>query len=365
MLLSHRCIVFTDQEVYFQCRQAHSCESYPALINLEMLTEPGPLEPFYVPALHARQFTDTEGLGAVLQNFILRNMTYDTDVLNALRGIMKQYTRELGTYFVHGLPLLAKPRFQDSFECFISGEQLGSLDPAQKLNRRFVTALTWEAPNDSSWAKGGLQAYGIDLERREGFPSWSWAGWKWPMKRIFGSFLGHHICPAAEATLYTVGGTTLYWKVIQTNLESNNLDDAGLSSTITLRAWAFPIKLVRADSPITPKGKSYECFVDSRLFAYESVRFNLYRGKWSWKTRDYTALYFGPLAGSPEVPSHSKLSSFGASIFFMAVKERADGKWERVGDGHGNWGSIRQFFGWRDRVMRIPGLFEFRTFDIC
>jgi hypothetical protein len=355
-LLSHRLIVFTNEQVYFQCRQSCSCESYPVLRDVDAPISP--LDQFYEFAFQIQSFSEQESVGAALKDFTRRQLSYDADILNAFRGTLKQYEREAGVYSLFGIPIIARPRDRELFK--LRHPHLHD----RGLEQRFTAALTWESHlhYSAGWITGGLRdRYGEDLPRRAGFPSWSWAGWRWPQKEQPVSLLGSYYYPSIDATVYTTDGVPLAWSLIQEQLEHGILDDRTISPTITLHAWTLPIKLVRRGFWASPKGKRYDSFVDGRQLS-DNIRFHPYEGKWSSASTIYTAIYFGPLPGDMVWP---KTALWGPSVFFMLVKERANGNWERVGEGSGYVYNLQQFFGWSDYSISIPDVFERKKLDIC
>lgn len=74
----------------------------------------------------------------MLQNYTSRNMTHDSDSLNALLGLLSNFRRQLfPDGFTHGLPLRSHP-----------------------------SSLAW------------IHDRSVTPRRRAIFPSWSWAGWQ-------------------------------------------------------------------------------------------------------------------------------------------------------------------------------------------
>ncbi|KIW69438.1 hypothetical protein PV04_05315 [Phialophora macrospora] len=151
-LLSRRCIYLSDQQMYFECNAMQCCESideshswiHNSLRDTQFLVD-GHLEPVVGAGVLRSPFTGTsKSIGSDrLQMYIVltnlynyRYMTYQSDALNAFSGIL-QYLNEVAypRGFFWGLPL-----------------------------EDFNWALSWVS-------RGAV-------ERRNGFPSWSWAGWQ-------------------------------------------------------------------------------------------------------------------------------------------------------------------------------------------
>jgi hypothetical protein len=130
-ILSSRILVFNDDQVYFKC---HNCtwsensraETEPlrstilgsssSVENIDLKIDPWVLYEDYV-----RQYSS-------------RHLSYDSDAINAMTGILKRISLAMKCRFLYGLPTV-------SFD----------------LSIIFITTL---------------------FQRRPGFPSYSWSGWK-------------------------------------------------------------------------------------------------------------------------------------------------------------------------------------------
>ncbi|CAN9177140.1 unnamed protein product [Alternaria alternata] len=154
LALSHRILLFIPEEVVFYCSNGVACESTSLGDDLYKM-----LPPMKQPSLHQQSSIqncgflqklpreDTTLIDLIeqyeenylqsLSFYIGRNLTYDTDVLNAFSGIINAQSVSLG-HFESGLPL-----------------------------RLFARALFLSVTPQSG-----------PLSRRNGFPSWSWIGWK-------------------------------------------------------------------------------------------------------------------------------------------------------------------------------------------
>tara|TARA_R110002003_G_scaffold27_11_gene1429 strand:+ start:9437 stop:10345 length:909 start_codon:yes stop_codon:yes gene_type:complete len=87
----------------------------------------------------------------LIETYSRRNMSFPGDVLNALSGVLAFYEQNARIRHLWGLP------FSKHAPASIAK---GSKEAVLSIE----TSLLWALPNHQSW-------------RREGFPSWSWAGW--------------------------------------------------------------------------------------------------------------------------------------------------------------------------------------------
>lgn len=173
-ILSRRCLFFTDRQVYFLCRAMDCCE----VIGLLPPTTVAP--PQASPTLSLRMFNihdPGQEQGSIkpakgglweffnhLRQFRSRRMSFDSDSLNAFRGILA--TSEFRSFW--GVP-------------FAVPSKINSRDNNVRLAIGFARGMWWYPKNKDlkDWPKNedaeDMSSY---FHRRlPGFPSWSWAGW--------------------------------------------------------------------------------------------------------------------------------------------------------------------------------------------
>jgi hypothetical protein len=155
--LSNRCLVFTEEQVYFSCNEAIFCE--------ESYSEYGPpyLQPFENSgselSLNAhQQYTEPTDASdrlwrryrAVVERYTRRNLGFQGDVYDAFKGLEKAL---LDMY----------------------GERLKLLWglPCERLSM----ALTWDTFSGQVRRKARSTLRMTDLNRHVTFPTWSWMGW--------------------------------------------------------------------------------------------------------------------------------------------------------------------------------------------
>jgi len=179
-VLSNRRLVFTEKQVYWECHGMAINESLD-LPLVDLSDQSGTRMADYmlsgifngdlhrVPELQygfkssaidevSEQVLKLDGH---IQAFTSRNLSYDSDSLNAFLGIAARYSTNNGLCLLLGMPVLAglfaneKPGLQDTFALFVSGWT----HAAQRV-------------------AGDAEMYVADCPRRAQFPSWTWAGWK-------------------------------------------------------------------------------------------------------------------------------------------------------------------------------------------
>ncbi|KAJ8127514.1 hypothetical protein O1611_g6120 [Lasiodiplodia mahajangana] len=151
-ILAKRRLFFTDQQVYFECG-VYSC--------LETLCQPLMHPPEGVPSIRVTDVVpDVRSAGTMVTSYYLkeyskRQLSYDSDALNAFRGIFHMLEKQRPSVLhCGGVPLLNND--SDNQRSTSVSNLLG-----------FLRGLCWIAP----WE---------DAVRRPGFPSWSWTGWQCP-----------------------------------------------------------------------------------------------------------------------------------------------------------------------------------------
>lgn len=137
-LLSRRRLIFTNTQAYFQCMEMHCWEGLKA-------------PPEALQKMKYYQCFPDDGIGkdprdivTRLNEYASRQLTYQSDILNAFLGIFRPYQQKEIFHF-WGIP-------------FLVGSETDT-------SKSFASALGWTTrlPDRAT--------------RRASFPSWSWAGW--------------------------------------------------------------------------------------------------------------------------------------------------------------------------------------------
>ncbi|RYP41416.1 hypothetical protein DL767_001054 [Monosporascus sp. MG133] len=164
-LLSRRRLAFTEDQVYFECKAMNCFESMGSpLDDMHVEEKTKTLE-----CLRAGVFgrndrmvfghVDTHDLGfpqcfvqywMAVEEYSARDLRYDADILNAFRGIERDFNRGDTMRGFYGIPF---PKVMSWWE-----------------EDYFCLTLAWYHTR-SCWEESGAP------RRRPGFPSWSWAGW--------------------------------------------------------------------------------------------------------------------------------------------------------------------------------------------
>ena len=138
---SSRCLCFTEEEVFFWCNNRIRFETADDSDRVSGFSfdEDGTRRK---PPMHLQltQNWDFSIYADLISMYRLRDLTFETDVLNAFQGVLSYLSERHTMRFAVGLP----------------------------YNEDFARALSWEF-----WGFGLM----TERTRLEEFPSWSWAGW--------------------------------------------------------------------------------------------------------------------------------------------------------------------------------------------
>ena len=172
-ILSPRRLFFTDHELYFETNNVWRSESYPGKTRMGTIVYPAASRglslgiPSWVDHLKEREaegeFSLDDPRGVfwaalsvymdLLRVYVGKNLSLESDVLNAFTGVMKAFSRRDPNFqTLQGMPI---------FHPFVS-EAGQSGDLSSFRDWAFVNALFWTSLT-------------LGRTRRDGFPSWSWA----------------------------------------------------------------------------------------------------------------------------------------------------------------------------------------------
>jgi hypothetical protein len=170
-VLSRRRLVFTDEQIYFECGAMNCYESLSGPIDSMHVKDKSELQHFLRAGVFGRNGSDpfsrfdTNPLGykhvflqylTAIEEYTTRELRYHRDSLNAFAGVIRKFEKANNPVFqLWGIPI----SFYNT-----------QVDLESYLESYFVDALCWNH-RYSCW-DGSLRPC-----RRPDFPSWSWAGW--------------------------------------------------------------------------------------------------------------------------------------------------------------------------------------------
>ncbi|KAI3577780.1 hypothetical protein IWW34DRAFT_789497 [Fusarium oxysporum f. sp. albedinis] len=171
-VFSRRCVIFADDQVFYQCGCMTCAE--------ELIQDFANCERVVFPIFERITYEDSDAgiylprswrFMTNLEAYSKRELTYDSDVLRAMEGVFGFYAQlEPSVEQCWGLPL----RWV--------GCELSSLDEhniyriARSKHDDVVGALLWAMLWEPAWSEIHIPKTGF--AKRNGFPTWSWSGWK-------------------------------------------------------------------------------------------------------------------------------------------------------------------------------------------
>jgi hypothetical protein len=226
-LLSRRRLIFTDQQVYFQCSSMHCFESVstPAKVLASMSEHNG------IFANH--QLYPSKGFADEPKDFLQRineyadkSLSYEGDILKAVAGVLRVFESSPVPFrHIWGLPLYPI-----------------SLSTTDRAMESLIASLTWQVEVEGD--------EGDVMTRRDGFPSWSWVGWaNWhkfsmPWLRYLPSEKAYK--PDFDMTTLAVESETRLRHEIDWSQPRQELPDlSDCSPILHLTAWAVKLQLIR------------------------------------------------------------------------------------------------------------------------
>jgi hypothetical protein len=195
-ILSKRHLIFTDQQVFWECNNMYCAEVIRIHPDLDHS-----ITSAIVDNIHNRIFrqitpgTDPGTVFSYISEFSKRSLTYERDAIKALSGIFRTFERsENPLYQLKGIPIFFPVRFTRDGD----HNPVRSKAMSKSTNQGFLIGLTWF----------GMVFY--PQKRVPVFSSWSWAGWTGEVDRMPTLFRGHdRNCDDGFVWLETDGGKLL------------------------------------------------------------------------------------------------------------------------------------------------------------
>lgn len=311
-LLSRRRLVFTDQQVYYECHGMYCCEAmdFP-LLDLHTKDRQSFKKVF---CQGERIGIFPKGVGRSPWEVVERieqysrlslNLKEPSDILKGILGILNAFERS--TFRIHhyaGVPLLPScPKMVE----FLSDNWTSAMS--------FFSGLCWTLERPSS--------------RRAGFPSWSWTGWNVPVKWGYENYQWQYIRVDnnVQVGVELANRRILDWELFR-QLQATPKSALGLTNFIHISAWTSSLRILRHRSWQDP---------------------DEYEAKIKLEDGGYILWRFKSTTNIPFLPNQL------ATGIHLAHESRADGYWAAMGPALmvvGHVGSVteRIGFGWVDQV---------------
>lgn len=177
---SRRKLFFTEDQMFWQCRAFVTEESidsrWDGTWKVHCTRYTSPIE-YSLEVLQWSLATKSllyedmvPKLWKHIANYSHRNLTFEGDAINAIKGVIRQYSvlENGGLDTILGLPVFSKP--DEAGRYHLSGS--------------LALSLCWVNNNvlgDINLGNGPWPSQDFEGFRRKRFPSWTWTGWKTPI----------------------------------------------------------------------------------------------------------------------------------------------------------------------------------------
>ncbi|KAH6664202.1 heterokaryon incompatibility protein-domain-containing protein [Halenospora varia] len=228
-LLSRRRLVFTEQQMYFECYGMYCCESVHFPLQTMHRKDMQGFKSVFCSEKLVGIFPKGVGTTSIeivrrIEEYSELNLTNPSDILWGMLGIFNAFQRSrLGIHHCLGIPILP------------SMAQRAKPIEGWTPSMGFFFGLFWDLQERS--------------ERRNGFPSWSWTGWYGPVNWKWADTMTWPevtIDPGVRLSVELIDGQILKWEAFQEiNTKHNML--SRLSNIIYLAAWTVDIPIVKRE----------------------------------------------------------------------------------------------------------------------
>jgi hypothetical protein len=306
-VLSRRRLVFTNQQVYFECSGMYCCEALDLPLSRLHTQDQKRFKSDFADGVNMGIFPRKLGYTAWevverIEEYSKRSLTNPLDILDGFRGILRAL--EKGPQKIRhlfGVPVIPRPPSATGTRRWNTPEAQESYDAYEwSPFVGFCIGLCWDAREP--------------LERREGFPSWSWTGWLGGIKWGFEEWQWREIHGNGDLRVQVQlkDKRIIAWKEF-----NKSYDDLSLQASSILRvsAWVTPLQLLGFSNDTVKAVVKDE---EGRLLR--------------WR--------FRPTATGTKIPSGEYMAIHlaqgirgQAGLFVMAVCEAKPGIYQRVGFG--------------------------------
>lgn len=139
--LSSRRLIFDDQQVSFVCADAFYAESFTHWVEHQQINDNLNFSSLFFNTVDRQRRRPDKLIKECVEEYTKRSLSYDGDALSACLGIFNRFLESYGGAQIWGATL---------------------------LGYKWTMDLAWYHP--------------LPVRRRDKFPSWSWIGWKGPVR---------------------------------------------------------------------------------------------------------------------------------------------------------------------------------------
>ncbi|KAK4198199.1 hypothetical protein QBC40DRAFT_331921 [Triangularia verruculosa] len=317
-LLSRRRLFFTQHEVSFECGELLAREAIK-LPTIFSVSKPQVFPPrsssWFIPP--GSVFDKREaGLGVheLISGYMQRDLTYESDVLNAMLGIFHVYTTitPQPLYHLCGILIVTVNK-----------------GPDRQHNQVLLRGSDDEKTNLAAFIRGLLWTSAPTGRRRADFPSWSWTGWQGisTLDPRYGFATSHPVDISIVEPRKP--GPPLAWSDYTKLSGEEKQTRFSHYHVLQMEGLVVQVSLRSTDSRINYSGW------DVRYQAILELGDDVLVGDF-WPTKQCDVSANGRLL------TDSWMGVFMTAEKVLVVEEQADGLWERIGVAD-FWNSMRHY----------------------
>ena len=312
-LLSRRRLVFTQEQMYFECHGMYCCESlkFP-LEYMHRNDKQGFKKRFCNDGLVG---AFPKGIGSTnfeivsrIEEYTNRTLTNPNDILNGILGIFNAFERsertDMKVEHCLGIPIL--PPMTKTPHKGDRSKPVHGWTPAMG----FLVGLCWDLEKSA--------------ERRSGFPSWSWTGWQSTVSWGVGNLSywpSITVDPNVKLSVECTDGQILSWEDFQKEKKGQNeaTMQPQMSGIIRITAWTIKIAIISA------KQRKHKCVYFTWLALEDG-------GHLEWQFESISNALFEPyqLCTGIFLDHYSEDNDFKSIILVLAQRGEV---YERIGLG--------------------------------
>lgn len=296
-ILSARRLVFTEQQVYFQCGLSGYYQAFN--VHARLMGSVGE------DKILARMKSNVlpHHVGDRIHEYTHRKLGNEDDILNAFQGIFSAFAKEKSVHNVWGIPV-------NTYRGFINNE-------LEHSRGSFQAGICWTLETPAG--------------RRDKFPSWSWAGWTGRVDSKYAGTIDGHFSGNKNTIISfeSPDGTRTEWSQLDHTLGDNGSQDH--LRILILDSPSFPLQVEEVHNEPDDGGRGL--MRSPRSDAEASLRV----------TGDVTGPFY-PLSKTPscgpDQPQQGGLvgvpiPSWKGQTLYVLVFHKKDEFWERF--GHFEW----------------------------
>lgn len=309
-ILSPRRLVFTDDQIYFECSGMYCCEALDLPLS-KLHTQNGQrFKSQYCNGLNIGMFP--RGFGTSdweivqrIEDYTTKHLTNPSDILNGISGILQAFTKNRKRVLhCAGVPMISK------YSTYSRKKQSQTISREWTSLLGFCGGLCWTVKSPTN--------------RRKGFPSWSWSGWHGQVNWGLKDDEWRVVEPSKDVqiSVQLENGS-----VADLETFCRHYDDMSMrvSNILHIAAWIFQLYVYEAEE------SSYFGFRYKALLKFEDT--------------EPAAWYFSPTGNEPipwvvdcygMILCRTMEGDSYPKLYVLVMQKRRSGIFERVGFGEMN-----------------------------